>query len=234
MIRFRPLPGLTIAALLGVTTLVGLGVWQLQRLEWKRALIAAAQTRSHAPPVDIAGLIDKPAREIEYTHATARGTYLPREAFLFSKIEDGRVGVQVIAPFRLAGGQTILVDRGFVEAEGSKRESFATPPAGDVEIVGLVRADHVAGPFTPRPDEARRIWYARDAAGMGRGLGLVPAPRIFLALDAGPPGERPEGGKTKLTFRNEHLEYALTWFSLAGVLVGVYLAYHRGKGRLQF
>ena len=234
MIRFRPLPGLTVAALFGVAALAGLGVWQLQRLEWKRALIAAAETRAHAPPVDMAGLIGKPAGEIEYTHATARGTYLPGEALLFSKIEDGRVGVQVISPFRLASGDAILVDRGFVEAEGSKRGAYAPPPAGAVEIVGLVRAGHRAGPFTPKPDEARRVWYVRDAEGVAQGLGLVPAPRVFLALDAGAPGERPVGGKTKLTFRNEHLEYALTWFSLAAVLVGVYLAYHRSKGRLRF
>lgn len=234
MIRFRPLPGLTVAAVLGVAALAGLGFWQLQRLEWKRALIAAAETRAHAAPVDITGLIDKPAGEIEYAHAKARGAYLPGEAFLFSTIEDGRVGVQVISPFRLASGQMILVDRGFVEAEGPKRESYAPPPAGTVEIAGLVRASRAAGPFTPKPDAARRLWYARDAAGMARSLGLASAPPVFLALDAGAPGERPEGGKTKLTFRNEHLEYALTWFALAGVLVGVYLAYHRGKGRLEF
>ncbi|MFO1187169.1 MAG: SURF1 family protein [Alphaproteobacteria bacterium] len=233
--RFRPLPGLTVAALLGVAALIGLGVWQLHRLTWKTQLIAAAETRSRAAPVDIAGLIGRPAGDIEYAHARARGEFVPGEALLFSKIEDGRVGYQVIAPFHIETGQTILVDRGFVEATGPApaHEAFAPPPAGSAEIVGLVRRAS-AGFFTPRPDALRHVWYARDAAGMGRDLGLPNAPALFLALDAGPPGARPEGGQTKLTFRNEHLDYALTWFSLAAVLVGVYLAYHRGRGRLQF
>jgi surfeit locus 1 family protein len=56
---------------------------------------------------------------------------------------------------------------------------------------------------------------------------------VLLEADATPkPGGWPQGGQTQVTFRNEHMQYALTWFGLAAALIGVYLAYHIQKGRL--
>ncbi len=189
MIRFRPYPGLTVAALLGIALLVSLGVWQLQRLTWKTALIAAADTRAHGPPVPIADLMATPPAEAEYAHAAARGTYLPGEAYLFAVLEDGRIGYQALAPFRLDDGRAILVDRGFVPQAGKTPATHAAPPPGEVEVIGLVREAHDRGLFLPKPDLRARVWYGRDPAAMGEALGVSLAAPIILVRDAGPPGE---------------------------------------------
>lgn len=234
MIRFRPYPGLTVATLLGVALLVSLGVWQLHRLTWKTALIAAADTRSHAAPVPLGELLGKSAAEAEYAHAEARGSYLPGEVFLFTTLDDGRIGFEVIAPFRLDDGHTILVDRGFVPQEGEGPAAHEAPPAGAVRVIGLVREAHDRGLFLPQPDLTHRVWYGRDPQAMAQSLGVTLAAALILARGAGAPGELPEGGHTRLTFRNEHLSYAVTWFSLALTLLVIYFTFHWSKKRLTF
>jgi surfeit locus 1 family protein len=234
MIRLRPIPGLTIATLLGLCLLIGLGVWQLQRLTWKTALIAAADARAHAAPVPLASLIGRPPSDVEYAHASAAGRFLPGEAYLFTELEGGRIGYEIIVPFRLESGRALLVDRGFVAAAGKRPAPFGAPPAGEVVITGLVRASQAPGLFTPKPDVAKRTWYGRDGAGLAEALGVRLDLPLMLAEDAGRSGVTPEGGVTRLHFRNEHLQYALTWFALGLALVGVYFAYHRSKGRLTF
>ncbi len=78
-----------------------------------------------------------------------------------------------------------------------------------------------------RPDLAHRIWYARDVQGIAKADGVTLAAPVIIEADATPnPGGWPKGGQTVVAFRNEHLQYAITWFGLAAVLFGVYLAYH--------
>ncbi len=99
---------------------------------------------------------------------------------------------------------------------------------------GLVRGTKDWGPFVPKPDLVHRIWYGRDPKAMAAALGIPNAVPLIVARGAGAPGELPEGGHTRLTFRNEHLSYALTWFGLAATLAVIYFAFHWSKGRLKF
>jgi surfeit locus 1 family protein len=232
MIRFRPYPGLTLATLFGIGVLLSLGAWQLQRLDWKRALIARADASAHAAPAPLERILGATHGKIEYTHAEARGEYLAGEVHLFVVLDDGRIGFQAIAPFRLEDGRVILVDRGFVRAEGKLPAAHEAPPAGQVRVTGLIREAHERGLFTPKPDIAGRIWYGRDPGEMAAALGVELAAPLILARDAGAPGEAPEGGHTRLTFRNDHLSYAVTWFALAATLLVIYLAFHWSRGRL--
>ncbi|MEI9885188.1 MAG: SURF1 family cytochrome oxidase biogenesis protein [Rhizomicrobium sp.] len=87
--------------------------------------------------------------------------------------------------------------------------------------------------LTPPPDRARRIWYVRDVAGIARADGFAVSAPALIEADAAPnPGGWPKGGQTVVTFRNEHLQYAITWYLMAAALLGVYLAYHVSQGRL--
>ena len=100
-------------------------------------------------------------------------------------------------------------------------------------IVGVWRYGDAPGAFTPHPDLAKRIWYVRDVAAIARADHIKPAAPVLIEADATPnPGGWPKGGQTVVTFRNEHLQYAITWFLMAAGLLGVYLAYHVSKGRL--
>ena len=170
-------------------------------------------------------------------HATAEGAFLnDKELYLFSQIENGQVGFDVITPFRLTDGRVLLVDRGFVPPElkdPAKRHN--TEMNGQVQVTGLIRGIQKPGLFTPRPDLAKKVWYGREIVSMGAAEDIGPTMPFMLALDRQPgagPSYYPQGGHTRLTFRNDHLQYAITWFGLAAVLLWFYFAYHVKRGRL--
>lgn len=237
MIYFRPLPVATIATLIAVVVLGVLGNWQMERLDWKNALVAAVQTRSEQSPVSLATVFDVAPDEREYMHVWARGVFdHANEAYLFSHLEDGRTGFQVLTPFELVDGRVILVDRGFVPPEMRAPETRRlNEPEGLQTISGLVRNEQLVETFTPAPSHAEKVWYSRDVADIAQVLGLEFAAPLVLTADATPGLDGfPEGGHTRLTFKNDHLSYALTWFSLAVVLLGVYSAFHISCGRLKF
>jgi surfeit locus 1 family protein len=235
MISFRPLPGLTIAALAGLALLIGLGQWQLYRLHWKLGLIAEAAKHSHALPVPVQSLIGKPPKAIEYTHAWAEGTFVnDQETYLFTQLDDGRIGFEVMTPMKLTGGGIMLVDRGFVPTNlRAPSTRPGTEVTGVVHVTGLVRAGQKPGLFTPRPDLDKKVWYVRNVASINKAESVGLTVPFMLALDrSGPVGKYPEGGHTRITFRNDHLQYALTWFALAVVLLWFYFSYHAKHGRL--
>jgi len=235
MIRFRPLPMMTLWTLIGIALLCGLGKWQLDRLHWKLGLIHAAETRSHAAPVPLRSIVGESTSDVEYTHAAAEGEFIPgKTAYLFSQLEDERIGYQVLEPMRLADGRVLIVDRGFVPQNGTGLPTDVTAaPTGEVRIAGLVRGDQKPGPFTPPADPKKSVFYVRDIPAIASALGVSDAVPLMLAEDqSAPKGIYPEGGHTRLTFRNEHLQYAITWFSLAFVLLVMYLVYHAQRGRL--
>jgi surfeit locus 1 family protein len=226
-----------IASLIGVALLVALGVWQLHRLAWKEALIAAVEARAHVAPVPLPppeswGALD-PA-DYEYRRVEATGVYdLSNQELVFTSMEEprgiyGGVGYQVMTPLRLANGATVIVNRGFVP-EGMKA-SAAKGPQGETKIVALMRASERRNLFTPADEPARGVFFTRDAEGLARALRLGPHAPFTLPADAGP-DPLPEGGETRLTFVNNHLSYAFTWFGMAAALVGVYGVWAFGRMR---
>ncbi|MFP4002591.1 MAG: SURF1 family protein, partial [Alphaproteobacteria bacterium] len=107
---------------------------------------------------------------------------------------------------------------------------------GEVELTGVLRTSQEGTAFTPPPDREKRIWYARNIEDMAEAAGVEDAPPVIVAAgpEATPPGGWPRGGATRLEFVNRHLEYALTWFALAAVLVVIYLVYHYVRGHLRW
>jgi surfeit locus 1 family protein len=235
-VYFRPLPGVTIAAALLFAILIGLGVWQLQRLEWKLALIDRVERNMHAAPLDLdAGHWPAHSPDTEYTHVTATGRFdNSKEAYIFGIGPEGAPVYHVVVPFVLKGGRVLLVDRGIVPRD---LQNPATRPDGIdnhmTRITGFWRWQEAAGFFTNPPDLTKRVWFYRDVPGIARADGIVLAAPAVIEADATPnPGGWPRGGQTVVAFRNEHLQYAITWFLMALALLGVYGAYHVSRGRL--
>lgn len=237
------LPGLL--ALCGIVVLVSLGNWQLRRLAWKEDLIARVNGRPHAAPLDLrqtglAGIGDVATflRENEYRRVLFRGEYQPSDAVrVFTSIEEPRggpfsgPGFFIITPFAVEpDSATIYVNRGFVPQERSS--SFALPPAGKVDIEGLLRAPERGSWFTPSPDLANRVFYARDperiAAATGNARG-TPGFSVDLLASATPGGGLPQAGETRISFPNDHLQYAITWYGLAAALLVIFVVYARGR-----
>lgn len=235
MIRFRPALVPTLITVPGLALAIGLGIWQLQRLEWKEALIAAVDSRVTAEAVPLDEALALPPAEGEWRRVFAEGAFLlGSEAYLFTIGPDGQPGYRVITPLQRAEGDVVLVDRGFVPEERRLPETrMEGQIPGPRRVEGILRYPQPLSLFTPEPDLPNRIWFARVPAAMAAELGVPIAADAVIEADLTPnPGGWPLGGQTMISFPNNHLHYAITWFGLALALLAVYLVYHRRQGRL--
>jgi surfeit locus 1 family protein len=234
VVEFRPLPALSLFCAVLFASLIALGVWQLDRLQWKLGLIAEVQHNLAAAPISLDEALG-PGPNAQYRRVALDGRFdNAKEAYVFGTDEAGAPVYHVMVPFQLQDGRTVLVDRGIVPKE---KIDPTTRRAGQIEgeahLIGVWRVPDPPGWFTPAPDAAHRIWYAHDLTAIAKADGItLVAPAIVEADATRNPGGWPKGGQTRVTFRNEHLQYAITWFGLAAVLLGVYISFHISRGRL--
>jgi len=237
MIRFRPLLVPTLWFLPGLAMLIGLGVWQIERLHDKEALIASVAAGMRAPPLALAEALRSGPQNAEWHHVRVDGRFLhDKEAYLFAQGPLGAVGVQIVTPLVQSDGTTVLINRGFVpQALKDPDTRIEGQVTGDVALNGVLRLSQGPGMFTPAPDGKARLWFVKNIPEIAAALGVAVQDPIIIEADATPnPGGWPLGGQTIVDFPNNHLQYALTWFGLALALIGVYLVYHRSRGRLIF
>ena len=234
MIRFRPLLVPTLVLIPGLALLVGLGGWQIQRLQQKEALISAVEAGLNANPVPLKDVLKSGAAGAEWHHVRVSGRFLhDKEQYLFAQGPGGAMGVQVVTPLVEADGDIVLVDRGFVpDALRDPARRLNGQLAGEVSLTGVLRLSQQPGAFTPRPDPKMRLWFVKNVPAIAQAAGVAAVP-VLIEADATPnPGGWPLGGQTRVDFPNDHLQYAITWFGLALALLGVYLVYHHSRGRL--
>jgi surfeit locus 1 family protein len=236
MMRFRPLLGPTLWFVPGVALLLSLGVWQIERLSEKEALIASVESGMKAMPVPLADALKGGAANAEWHHVRVEGRFLhEKESYLFARGPMGAVGVQVITPLAEDNGETVLVNRGFVpEALRDPQTRAAGQINGDVSLTGVLRLSQQPGPFTPAPNLKTHLWFVKDVLAIASAIGIAAPPIIVEADETPNPGGWPLGGQTNVDIPNDHLQYAITWFGLALALTGVYLLYHVRDGRLGF
>jgi surfeit locus 1 family protein len=224
--------------LAGLAVLVGLGVWQLKRLQWKEGLIAQIETRTKGEPITLkeATAMARVGRDPEYYRVRIDGRFHhARERYLYA-VSDGMVGWHVITPLETADGDMVLVDRGFVP---DMLRDPSSRPLGQVEnvvtVTGIVRSPELRNMFTPDNEPEPNRWFWRDLQGMARSMfpsGVIQAAPFFLdAEKSAIPGGWPEGGQTRLEIPNNHLQYAITWFLLAACLLAIYGLYVRSLYR---
>ncbi len=233
---FRPYPGLTMACALLFAILCGLGTWQLKRLQWKLALIATVNGHMAAAPVTVDAMLAMKPDEAQYRRVTFRGRFdHAKEAYVFTTGEGGAAVYHVLTPFTTKDGKVLMVDRGEVPKEKLNPATRAEGnPQGEVQVTGVWRTpDPPNYFFTPPPAMPSRIWYARDLKAIAAVDELTLTAPVLIEADASPnPGGWPKGGQTVVSFRNQHLSYAVTWFGLAFVLLCIWIFYHISKGRI--
>ncbi|KAM9306984.1 surfeit locus protein 1 [Pholidichthys leucotaenia] len=210
-------------------TTFGLGTWQVKRRQWKLGLIddlTRLTTAAPIPlPVDLYEL-----NKLEYRRVKVRGRYdHSRELYIMPRSpvdpereareagqlsSSGETGANVVTPFHCTElGVTILVNRGYVPRQKIRPETRMKGQMDDeVEMVGVVRLTETRKPFVPNNDVERNRWYYRDLEAMAKATGAAP---IFIDADFGStiPGG-PVGGQTRVTLRNEHMQYIITWYGL--------------------
>lgn len=229
---FRPKLAPTLITACGLTLLLGLGAWQVQRLHWKEDLIRKLEARAVAPPVDPPTASDD-LSAFEYRRVRVRGVFRhDRELYLVGRSLRGQAGLHVLTPLvPEGGGPAILVDRGWAPFD---RRDPATRAAGQVrggvEVVGLVRLEKGKGMFQPENDPDRNTWYFAELDRMAKASGVDLARGYYLVAGRMKvPGSLPVAGQWRLDVRNDHLEYAITWFTLAVALAVIFVVYHRQR-----
>jgi surfeit locus 1 family protein len=221
-----------VAMLILAAVFIGLGIWQVQRLLWKLDLIARVEARIHADPVPAPpppqwGTIS--AEKDEYRRVTATGLFEHSRSVLVQAVTERGAGFWLVTPLHLPDSSTVLVNRGFLPSD--RRDPAASElVAGPVTIAGLLRISEPGGAFLRSNDPVADRWYSRDVAAIALAKGLGPVAPYFIDADATPnPGGLPIGGLTMINFRNSHLVYAATWFSLAFMAMGVTIVLYRRK-----
>ena len=229
--RFRPLFWPTVFTVPVVLLCLGLGLWQIERLFWKRELISQRQAAVAAAPIVAPRSLEK-ARNLEFHPIIDEGVFLhAKEIFLGATSEAGRNGYQVLTPLQESGGRIVFVNRGFIPAElkdPAKRSDGQI--AGAVRVQGLLRLPPAEKPAWFLPDNRADLnyWFWVDLPAMAAADGLDRVAPFYIDADATPnPGGWPKGAVTRLALRNDHLQYAITWFSLAVALLVIYFLYHR-------
>jgi len=191
--------------LVGAVILAGLGNWQLQRMAWKNAILADISARMQATPSAIPA---NPDPDVDnYRRVQIRGILDgPELHVLITRNPDGP-GFRVIQKLNTETHGDIMIDLGTVPeaAKNTSREG------GEVLIEGnLIWPDETDG-YTPDADQVKNIWFARDVALMAEALETAP---IMVVASATDPQLEPRPWQVGINIPNDHLQYAITWFSL--------------------
>ncbi|WP_207478046.1 SURF1 family protein [Arenibaculum pallidiluteum] len=228
--RFRPSRRATLFMLPCLAILLGLGTWQVERLGWKRDLLARMDAQMAAPPVPLPAGIDDPAAW-EYRPVTVTGAFRHDQTMPISaRTLQGRLGYELVTPLDRPDGTTVLVNRGWVPLDRLAPDTRpGSEPAGEVTVRGLARLPVDPGWFRPAADPARNTWFAVDLQAMAARIGRPVAPVYVDAAAAPAPEALPVGGRTIIDVPNNHLQYALTWYGLAVVLLAVYAISQRRR-----
>lgn len=209
---FRQMIFALLLGLVGTGTLITLGVWQLQRLEWKEGIIAGAAAMIAADPIPLPGTPD--TAQDRYRAVSVDGAFTGEEAHVLTSTREEGPGFLVIAAYSTADGRRILVDRGFVV----ETEKTTPRPPRQQPVTGNLNWPDDVTSSTPGYDADRAIWYGRDVAGIAALLKTEPVLVIARSDTGDGVSPRPV---TTAGFRNDHWQYAVTWFSLAVAWAGM-------------
>ncbi len=209
----------------GCAVLLGLMVWQIQRLAWKEGLIATLEARLAAAPVPLPAAPD-PARD-EFLRVTVAGRFTGAtgshgfaDAAHLTTIRPWGAGYRLIAPFRTAEGRLILVDRGFLplaeKNEGGRAARPTPAPQGPVILTGALRWPQSADWFAAGGQgPADNVWLSRDLAALAP---LWDAEPVLVVAETPTAVDRwPVPRPLTVELPNDHLGYAVTWGGLAAV-----------------
>lgn len=223
-----------------LAVLLALGTWQVQRLAWKEDLIATIEDRTARAPVALAEALssERSIADMEYLPVLLRGTFVHDAERHFFATHRGASGYYIYTPLRMADGDHVFVNRGFVPYDRKDPATRAEGQVeGEVEIVGLLRPALAEKPswIVPENTPETNVFYWKDIRAMAESSGL-PADADILGFfvdadDTPSPGILPVGGVTIIEMPNSHLQYAVTWYGLAAALLAVSVAWYWRRRR---
>jgi surfeit locus 1 family protein len=211
---------------------IALGIWQVQRMQWKEELLANLSHELDAAPTPLNagmladGLPPQSFRHVEFEAALP--AHIP--VTFAAKYNHGSLGYHVISLMELKDGGTVLVNRGWIPQAMRDtlllEESRRSKP-DEITVTGLLRPLPRRGWFIPDNNAADNMWFWYDAPAIATQLGMGAPPQLVVEATAiSPKTNYPMPAKAEITLRNDHLMYALTWFGMALALVVIYVVYH--------
>jgi surfeit locus 1 family protein len=219
--------GLTVATAIAFAILIALGVWQLQRLTWKKALLTHVAQLEMARPQSLEYTLGQLARgrDVAFTRVSVVCPGLATAPYLeVYDLREGQMGARLVSacPVDADGYRSVLVDRGFVAESTPARPPVDATDMTPIEVVGVLRKPERGNFATPKNRPGH--WFLHEVAPMAAALGAPrPAPIVLFAESRINPSIRAlVPAPLPVQISNRHLEYALTWFGLAGALAGVY------------
>ena len=196
----------------GAGILISLGLWQVERLAWKQGVLAEIDARIVDVAVPLPAAVD-PVADL-YRPVTVAGRFTGEHVDVLVSRKQIGAGVRVIEVLETADGRRVLVDRGFLRDE----DRAAPRLSGPAEVEGNLRWPQEVDGYTPAPDASTGLWFARDVGALATALDTE---ATFIVA------RRPTGGEIEpmpvdsSTIPNDHMNYAITWFSLAAVWLGM-------------
>ena len=236
MPRFHFRPVLTLFCLAAIACLCALGVWQLDRLAWKKALIEQVESRLGQPAISFEEAVRraKAGERMEYAPVTVMGVVRADQAATVFGTYEAAPGGYIFVPVSTASGGIVYVNQGFV-TQGVLKDGVPADGSGEEEtetITGLFRYREQPAPpaswFQTQGKSADGLWFIRDPLAFAEHENLSASP-YYVDQFAVNGREWPKGGTTRVEFSNRHFEYALTWFGLAATLAGVWLVFSLQK-----
>ncbi|MEP7457155.1 SURF1 family protein [Phyllobacterium sp. SB3] len=208
--------------------LIGLGTWQVERLQWKENLLAEIEQRTHATPASLSEIESLWAEkhDVDYRTIKVAGQFIDGQERHYLATYQGMSGFYIYAPLRLEDGRVVFINRGFVPYDKKEPASRGQSAQGPVTINGLARNPLAAKPSSLVPDNDLKanIYYWKDLPVMAAQSG-VPQDKLvpfFIDADKTPnPSGLPVGGVTIIDLPNSHLQYAVTWYGLAATLLAI-------------
>lgn len=207
----RQMIGPLILGVVGVAILLSLGIWQVQRLTWKNAILLEIEARIASPAEPLAA-VPVPAHD-KYQPVDESGIIGSSEIHILASQKQKGAGYRIIAPFTI-DERRVLLDRGFIPIDAKD----ILRPEKEITVTGNLHWPDEVDSYTPAPDTGADIWFARDVVAMADALDTEPV-LIVARSDTGdgiePHPVNPAG------IPNDHQQYAITWFSLAAVWFGM-------------
>jgi surfeit locus 1 family protein len=240
-INFSPTLLPTLAALVAVLLTLYLAIWQQGRAAEKRSLQAQYSARTQAQPVVLTPALEKieNASEYRYRLAVAIGDWqTENQIFIDNKMNDnGVVGYHVITPLKIKNSNSlVLVNRGWI----ARSASYPTPPVvsaaiGEIEVQGQLTIPSKRFLELTTNATQGNVWQNLTIERYQQAMKKNVLPWILLASKTSPPNlglmshsERPDAGVEK------HMEYMLTWYSLALTVLALWVGLNLKIQRIGF
>ena len=203
-----------------ITLFCALGTWQLYRLQWKQDLINDIKKGLESVPILYTSDLNK-----NYQRVKLSGEYIfKKQIYLYSLNQKGAPGYDVITPFQTTNKENVLINRGWIQKDKKNNLPMISTLT---DITGMLRMANRRNIFTPENDIKENIWFYLNSEDIEKSTGMKFSKYIVYLEDKNI--KIPQPKKITIDLPNNHLKYAITWYSISISILLYYLYFRKKK-----